>query len=100
MELEVIVAVLRAAMDADTDPADHSVRALVERSAHLIEEFTGGDAAIYEALATQNRNEPAVRRRVGMDPDVMAYASRALLVMDETRQQSDGRKDGRAEGRA
>ena len=79
-EWEEILAGFRAAMAADTDPADPTVRALVERSAHLIEEFTGGDAAIYEALATQNRNEPAVRRRVGMDPDVMAYASRALLI--------------------
>ena len=84
-EWEEILAGFRVAMVADTDPADPVVRALVERSAQLIEQFTGRDAAIYQALAAQNRNEPTVSRRVGMDPDVMAYASRAALIMDETR---------------
>ena len=35
-----------------------------------IEEFTGDDRAIHHGLVTQNRNEPAVRRPVGMDPEV------------------------------
>ncbi len=99
-EWEEILAGFRVAMRADTDPADPTVCALVERSVRLLEEFTGRDAAIYEALATQNRNEPAVGRRMGMDPDVMAYASRAALIMDvdppgPTPGQTGGRKGGR-----
>lgn len=52
--------------------ADHpDVKALQDKRAALIEEFTGGDADILASLGRMWSGEPSVRERYGVEPGLM-----------------------------
>jgi len=45
----------------------------------LVREFTGGDAGIQRSVNTMFREEAqTMRERTGIDPELMAYASKAI----------------------
>lgn len=72
-----LIAAMRAAMRAGTDPADPEVRALASRWRELVEQFTGGDPGIARSLGEMYRQEPEMGRANGLDPELMAYVGRA-----------------------
>lgn len=69
------------AMEDGLDPASDEVQALADRSAALIEEFTGGDAGIYQSLSNMYQSEggETIMASHGMDltPGVWKYMSQA-----------------------
>lgn len=72
---------VRAEMEAGTDPADPKVQALADRWIALIEQFTGGDPEIRANLQRMYEEQgPAKASHDMMDPEVMAYAHRALAA--------------------
>lgn len=67
----------REAMASGTDPSDPAVQALVRKQTELVAEFTGGDRGILESLGNLWANEPGMRERVGVEPDLSSYMRRA-----------------------
>jgi DNA-binding transcriptional MerR regulator len=59
---------VKAAMDANLDPADASAKPLAERWLALVMGFTGGDPGIFNSLKAMYQNEDNVR---GMDVKAM-----------------------------
>lgn len=72
-----LIAKMRAAMEAGTDPSDPEVRALAARWAELVRAFTGGDPGIEASLRSLYREEAGVREGTGVDADLVAYVARA-----------------------
>lgn len=72
---------LRACLDAGADPSSPRVRAIAGRAKALIHDFSGGDAAIVDALAHLRTAAPPVEL-AGWDPPLMAYLDRALRALD------------------
>lgn len=78
-----LIAEMRAAMEAGTDPADPSVQALSRRWKGLLEQFTGGDPETHASLQRMYSEQGVEKASQGtMDPDVMAYAARAQAALD------------------
>lgn len=75
-----LIAEIRAEMEGDTAPTDERVRALGRRWQALVEEFTGGDPGIAASLQRMYEQEPQVRERAGVDPEVFAYISKAIAA--------------------
>ena len=73
-----LFAAVRAEMQKSTDPTSPAVRELGAKWQALVAEFTGGDAGIAASLQRMYQNEPAVRERAGVDPELYAYISRAF----------------------
>ena len=74
-----VIAGMQAALRLKKDPASDEVQALALRWRSLVREFTGGDAGIQNSLNTMFREEPkAMQERTGIDPELMAYARRAI----------------------
>ena len=71
-----LIAKVRAEMEKGTDPSSETVQALARRWKELVDAFTGGDAGISQSLQTMYQQEPAMRERSGIDPEVMAYIGR------------------------
>lgn len=69
---------MKAEMQAGTDPASERVQALTKRWMGLVQEFTGGNPAIGQALNKMYHNEPSVRQQTGIDMELMAYVSQAM----------------------
>lgn len=84
-EWEELFDAYREAMAQGLDPASEEVQALAQRSAALIEEFTGGDEGVRISLATMYRTEGAenVLRRQGMETEsgLWEYMGRAAAVL-------------------
>jgi DNA-binding transcriptional MerR regulator len=59
-EWPVLMAEVRAAMDAGMDPSSEPARALARRWMGLVEEFTGGDPGITKSLGKLYTNEATV----------------------------------------
>jgi DNA-binding transcriptional MerR regulator len=72
-----LVAEVRTAMEKGMPPADPHVRSLAARWHGLVQEFTNGNLGISRAVATIYKEEPAVRRKTGIDAAMMEYISRA-----------------------
>ena len=64
--------------------ATEPVLSLTRRARSLIEEFTGGDRGIERSLGNMYSKEPAARRRIGVEPELGEYMSRARLVLGDT----------------
>ena len=74
-----VIAGMQAAMQLGKDPASDEVQALARRWRALVREFTGGNAGIQRSLNTMYREDSeAMRARTGIDPALMAYASKAI----------------------
>lgn len=71
---------VKAAMASGTDPASPQVQALMERWRGLLLEFTGGDTAIQQSLNRMHADEPSVRQKTGIDPELMEYVGRAMAA--------------------
>jgi MerR family transcriptional regulator, thiopeptide resistance regulator len=67
-------------MEQGTNPASERVQALARRWMGLVEEFTGGNPEIEKSLRTMYEQEPAVRERAGIDPQIFAYLSKAIAA--------------------
>jgi DNA-binding transcriptional MerR regulator len=72
-----LIAEVRAAMARGVDPASAEAVALASRWMGLVEEFTGGDAGIARSVARLYREEPAMRRKTGLDAEIMAWVRQA-----------------------
>jgi MerR family transcriptional regulator, thiopeptide resistance regulator len=73
-----LMAAVREEMAQGTAPSDPKVQALARRWNALVEEFTGGDAGITQSLARMYQGERQMRERIGLDPGVMDYVTKAL----------------------
>ncbi len=77
-EWAALIAEAEAARQAGLDPAGAEVQALWRRWQALIEQFTGGDAAIYASLQKMYETEGVDKASRGMvSPELMAYMQRA-----------------------
>jgi DNA-binding transcriptional MerR regulator len=77
---EIIPAVQRA-MDAGVDPGSPEILEIARRWRDLVNEFTGGDAAIKSAVMTMYKHEgEALREKVGPvpTPEMFVYIGAAL----------------------
>lgn len=75
-----LIAEVREEMERGTDPAHPRVQELVERWNGLLAEFSGGDPGLERAagrVLEERLEQPEMRKRTGLDPQVMAYVSRA-----------------------
>jgi DNA-binding transcriptional MerR regulator len=69
---------VRAEMQRGTDVQSPQVQALAKRWRSLVNEFSGGDAAIESSVATMYRSEPGAAERFGFDMKVFEYINSAL----------------------
>ncbi len=67
-----LIAQVRDALDAGTDPADPAVQALAQRWSELVREFTGGNPEIARVLKNRYQQDPTVGRPDG-DPRMLEY---------------------------
>jgi DNA-binding transcriptional MerR regulator len=66
------------ALGAERTAADSpEAGGLARRWMGLVEEFTGGDAAVARSVGNLYQGEPGVRQKMGLDPEVMAWVQRA-----------------------
>ncbi len=73
-----LIAEVREAMDAGTDPSDPHVQQLAERWMGLVKEFTGGDPGIEKSLGNLYENEPEAQQKHGFDPSMFEYINKAM----------------------
>ena len=74
-----LLAAVRAEKERGTDPADPRMQELATRWTGLIEQFTGGDPAIFQSLKSMYEQEGPEKASRGMvDAELMAYAQRAI----------------------
>jgi DNA-binding transcriptional MerR regulator len=79
-EWPALIAEVKAEMEAGTDPAGPKVQALMRRWQGLVEEFTGGDPGISQALGKMYQQEPGVRQMAGIDTAVFEYVGKAMAA--------------------
>jgi MerR family transcriptional regulator, thiopeptide resistance regulator len=78
-----LMAEVRAAIDAGTDPSDPHVQALAARWQGLVQEFTGGNPGIEKSLRTMYENESPQDIHPSLDPRMKeygAYISKAMAA--------------------
>jgi DNA-binding transcriptional MerR regulator len=78
-----LMAEVRAAIDAGTDPSDPHVQSLAARWQGLVQEFTGGNSGIFKSLRTMYENEPPQNLHPSIDPRIkeyMAYIGKAIAA--------------------
>ena len=81
-----IFATLREEMDKGTDPADPRLKPVGERSAELIEMFTGGDPGIQASLKRMYETEGPEKASRGMaDPAVFEYLAKVRAAAHSAR---------------
>jgi DNA-binding transcriptional MerR regulator len=76
-----LIAAVRHEMNRGTEPGDPRVAPLVRRWQELIAEFTQGRFDIAAGVGRMMHAEPAVRRRTGLDADIMDYVARATALL-------------------
>ncbi len=79
-----IIPKIRNAMAANVDPASPEILAIAKRWKALVEEFTGGDPKIAQAVKTMYENEgPTLQRHLGEmpTPEMFVYMGRAFAAM-------------------
>jgi len=77
-----LIARMRAAMLRGDDPANEEVAGIARRWRELVREFTGGSAQIEHKVRAGYLNEPERMKRAGLDPELFAYANRAIRALD------------------
>jgi MerR family transcriptional regulator, thiopeptide resistance regulator len=77
-EWPALIAQARAEMEKGTDPSDPKVQALAKRWKELIEQFTGGNPQIAQALQKMYEQEDSMRQMAGVDPKLMEYVGKAM----------------------
>jgi DNA-binding transcriptional MerR regulator len=76
-----LIEAVKAEHARGTEPTDPRMLELAGRWRALVEQFTGGDAAISRSLTTMYREEGVQRASRGMvDPELMAYVREALAA--------------------
>ncbi len=68
-----LIAQVRDAMDAGTDPADPQVQALAQRWMGLVQEFTGGNPGIEKSLQRMYQEEKPQDIHPSLDPRMGEY---------------------------
>ena len=79
-----IIPQVRKAMAANVDPASPEILAIAKRWKALVEEFTGGDPKIAEAVKTMYQHEgPILQQRLGEVPtqEMFVYMSKAFAAL-------------------
>ncbi|HEV7490038.1 MAG TPA: MerR family transcriptional regulator [Rhodanobacteraceae bacterium] len=77
-----VIAGMQTAMRLEKDPACDEVQALARRWRTLVREFTGGHSGVQQSLNTMFReNSDEMRARTGIDPQLMAYACKAIALL-------------------
>ncbi|MEP6618656.1 MAG: MerR family transcriptional regulator [bacterium] len=79
-----IIPKVRNAMESGMDPASPEILAIARRWQDLVAEFTGGDPAIANAVATMYTSEgPALAEKLGPVPDqaMFQYMSRSFAAL-------------------
>jgi DNA-binding transcriptional MerR regulator len=79
-----IIPKVRAAMENGVDPTSPEMLALARRWKALVEEFTGGDPAIANAVKTMYNNEgPALQEKLGNvpTPEMFEYIGRSFAAL-------------------
>ena len=77
---------MRNAMAVNVDPASPEILALARRWKALVEEFTGGDPTIAQAVKTMYEHEgPTLQQRLGEipSPEMFAYISKAFAALKQ-----------------
>lgn len=80
----VLIPLVRSAMAKGADPASPEMLALARRWKALVNEFTGGDPAIGQAVMTMYRNEgPVLQAKLGNvpTPDMFEYIGKSFAAM-------------------
>lgn len=77
-EWPVLIARVRAEMDAGTDPESERMRPLATRWRALVREFTGGNPDIERKVRASYVAEPRLMKRNGLDPELFAYINQAI----------------------
>jgi DNA-binding transcriptional MerR regulator len=73
-----LIAAVREEMASGTDPQSPRVRELAKRWQELIAEFSGGDGAMEQSVATMYRENPQTQQQFGFDPELFAYIGKAM----------------------
>jgi hypothetical protein len=79
-----IIPKVRAAMENGTDPTSPEILALARRWKTLVDEFTGGDPAIANAVKTMyNDDGPALQEKLGNVPtkEMFAYICKSIEAL-------------------
>jgi MerR family transcriptional regulator, thiopeptide resistance regulator len=79
-----IIPKVRDAMAANVDPASPEILAIAKRWKALVEEFTGGDPKIAQAVKTMYEHEgPTLQRQLGEvpTPEMFVYLSKAFAAL-------------------
>jgi MerR family transcriptional regulator, thiopeptide resistance regulator len=76
-EWPLLIAKVRAAMEAGTDPAGPEVQALAARAKELTRMFTGGNPSVSDQLKTRYETDPQFQAQAGWDAKVWEYMGRA-----------------------
>ena len=79
-----IIPKVRDAMAANVDPTSPEILAMAKRWKALVEEFTGGDPKIANAVMTMYKNEgPTLQEHLGEvpTPEMFVYMGRAFAAM-------------------
>jgi DNA-binding transcriptional MerR regulator len=73
-----LIARVRAEMEKGTDPGSETVQQLAKRWMELVDEFTGGNPEIAQAVKTMYREEAALARENGLDRWLFDYIGQAI----------------------
>ncbi|MEP7087390.1 MAG: MerR family transcriptional regulator [Gemmatimonadota bacterium] len=79
-----IIPKVRNAMAANVDPASPEILAIAKRWKVLVEEFTGGDPKIAQAVTTMYQNEgPKLQEQLGEipTPEMFVYMGKAFAAL-------------------
>ena len=76
-EWPVLIAKVKEAMAAKKDPRSPEVRVLADRASELTRMFSGGNASVESQLRRKYETDPELQERTGVDPEVLAYLSKA-----------------------
>jgi DNA-binding transcriptional MerR regulator len=79
-----IIPKVRSAMKANVDPTSPEILSIARRWKELVEEFTGGDPKIAQAVRTMYEHEgPAIQQQLGEvpTPEMFVYMSKAFAVL-------------------
>lgn len=80
-----LIADVKAAMAAGTEPSDPAVVALAKRWMELVAEFTGGNPGVEKGLQQMYQSEPTAGERFGLGREVFEYIGKAMKIVRDPR---------------